>query len=97
MLEGLSKSFENRNRLVIMTMLLNKEKLTFNELKQELGATDGNLANHLYALEKQQLVSSDKKFIEKKSTTSYGVTYKGKLAFKIHLSALQKILQKNVV
>jgi len=52
---GFHKAFENRTRLGIMSVLSVNEKLDFNALKAYLKATDGNLASHLKALEKEVL------------------------------------------
>ncbi|MCB0595861.1 MAG: transcriptional regulator, partial [Phaeodactylibacter sp.] len=49
----LNKIFDNRLRLGIMSILLVDDEADFNRLKEILAATDGNLASHLRALEKE--------------------------------------------
>ena len=53
-LNGLHKAFESRIRLGIMSVLVLNDALDFNSLKEYLEVTDGNLASHLKALEKEE-------------------------------------------
>lgn len=78
-----------------MSVLMVNEKADFKELKELLGATDGNLASHAKALEKEAYIAVQKSFIGRKPNTSYRVTTKGKTAFKKHIDALEKLLGKN--
>ena len=91
-LKHLDKAFENKVRLGIMSIRVVEEKVIFNELKQSLAVTDGNLASHLKALEKVGYISVLKTFIGRKPNTSYSVSKIGQTAFNKHLSALEKIL-----
>jgi DNA-binding MarR family transcriptional regulator len=92
-LKQINKAFDNKIRLAIMSVLMHKKNLTFNELKEVLGTTDGNLSSNATVLEDKEYIVVQKKFVKKKSNTSYNVTDKGKEAFKIHLEALSKIIQ----
>ena len=49
----LNKAFDNRIRLGIMSVLVVNEWVEFNTLKELLELTDGNLASHISALEKE--------------------------------------------
>ncbi|MBS2097039.1 winged helix-turn-helix domain-containing protein [Carboxylicivirga linearis] len=89
---GLNKNFENRVRLGIMSALMVNDVLDFNALKELLGVTDGNLASHLKALEKHELILVSKRFIGRKPNTTYEATEYGRLAFKKHLTALEQLL-----
>ncbi|BDD08638.1 transcriptional regulator [Fulvitalea axinellae] len=89
----LDKAFENRLRLGIMSVLMVTESADFNHLKESLGATDGNLASHLKALEKTGYVSMEKRFVGRKPNTSYSATEQGREAFKKHLSALEALIK----
>jgi hypothetical protein len=66
----------------------------FTVLKELLGATDGNLASHIKALEKAEFITIEKQFIGKKPNTKYGASTLGKLEFKKHLSALEKLIKQ---
>lgn len=89
----LNKAFESRVRLGIMSVLMVNQELDFKALKQLLDVSDGNLASHITALEKQEFIVVHKQFIGKKPNTSYQATPLGKQAFKEHLKALEKIIQ----
>lgn len=92
---GLNKEFDNRVRLGIMSVLMVNEWVDFNTLKTLLNLTDGNLASHIAALEKTGYIEVKKEFIGKKPRTTYNVTKTGKVAFRSHLDALEKLLRGN--
>lgn len=92
---GLNKVFESRVRLGIMSMLMVNDWLEFNELKEKLQLTDGNLASHASALEKAAYVEVRKEFRGKKPVTSFSATVLGRKAFEQHLYALEKLI-KNI-
>jgi DNA-binding HxlR family transcriptional regulator len=92
-LTQLNKSFENRVRLGVMSILMVNEWVDFNTLKEMLQATDGNLASHLKALETNKLITVRKQFIGRKPRTTYKATEKGGKSFRQHLEALENILK----
>ena len=93
-LEEFDKAFENRIRLQIMSVLSVNSNYDFNSLKDLLQVTDGNLASHLKALEKEDYISIFKSFIGRKPNTQYAATEKGKNAFKKHLQALENLIRQ---
>lgn len=92
-IENINKAFENRVRLGIMSALMVNDFLDFNTLKDILGVTDGNLASHLKALEKNDYVVFRKEFLGRKPNTKYAVTELGRHAFKVHIKALEDLLK----
>ena len=52
----LNKIFDSRVRLGIMSALLVNEEVNFNDLKELIQVTDGNLASHIKALEKENFI-----------------------------------------
>ena len=92
-ISDLNKAFDSRIRLGIMSILLVNDHVEFNELKERLELTDGNLASHITALEKLKYIEVTKKFIGKKPNTSYRATATGKKAFNQHLNALEHIIK----
>jgi DNA-binding MarR family transcriptional regulator len=92
LITDLNKAFDNKVRLGIMSVLLTKDETDFNQLKSLLEVTDGNLASHIKALEKEDYVEVRKQFIGKKPNTTYLVTKGGKLAFKKHINALEALI-----
>lgn len=93
-LEQFDKAFENRIRLQIMSVLLANEHYDFNSLKDLLELTDGNLASHIKALEKEEYVKVTKTFIGKKPNTQYSISEKGRKAFVRHLEALENLIKQ---
>lgn len=76
-----------------MSALAVNDTLDFNSLKDYLNVTDGNLASHLKALEKEKFIDVEKSFVGRKPNTKYFITKEGKKAFDDHLKALEKIIQ----
>ena len=93
LIHTLNKAFDHRVRLGVMAVLLANESVSFNDLKEVLDLTDGNLASHVAALEKAEYVLVSKQFIGKKPNTTYTATAAGKAAFQQHLAALEKLLR----
>jgi len=89
---NLQKVFESRIRLGIMSALMVNDTVDFNTLKDLLGLTDGNLASHLKALEQQEIIVVSKQFIGRKPSTTYKATTHGKELFRLHLAALEELL-----
>ncbi len=90
----LNKEFESRVRLGIMSVLMVNDWVDFNEMKQLLNITDGNLASHSSALEKNTYIEIKKEFVGKRPRTSYRVTQIGREAFQKHIDALEAMLGK---
>lgn len=91
-LNKLDKAFESKIRLGIMSVLMVNTSIDFNALKELLSATDGNLASHLKALEKQQYITYEKQFLDRKPNTRYSATKKGREAFSRHIQAIEQLL-----
>lgn len=92
-IEDLHKAFESRVRLGIMSVLAVNDKLDFNLLKEYLDVTDGNLASHIKALEREGFIGVEKSFVDRKPNTKYYMTKEGKQAFDDHLKVLEKIIK----
>ncbi len=95
-INGLDKLLESRVRLGVMSLLSVNESLDFNTLKEMMSLTDGNLASHINALEKEKYIKVKKGFIGKKTKTNYSLTEKGKKAFEEHLTALERLIKKSL-
>jgi DNA-binding MarR family transcriptional regulator len=92
--ENLDRILEHRVRLQIMSVLMTNEVFDFNTLKEMLDVTDGNLASHIKALEKEKYVSVSKSFVDRKPNTRYKVTERGRTAFKKHVDALEAVVKQ---
>lgn len=78
-----------------MSALAVNDKLDFNALKEYLDVTDGNLASHLKALEKEEFISVEKSFVGRKPNTKYFITKGGKTAFENHLKVLESLVKSH--
>jgi DNA-binding MarR family transcriptional regulator len=92
-IEKLNKVFESRIRLGVMSILMVNEDVNFNDLKELLGVTDGNLASHLSVLEEHKFIKVEKGFIGRKTNTLYSITKTGEKEFKNHLAELEKMIR----
>ena len=91
-INNINKAFDHRVRLGIMSILVVNEYADFKMLKELLGATDGNIASHTKALEKENYITVEKSFINRKPNTRYLVTKSGREAFSKHIEALEKLI-----
>ena|ERR1700733_1408976 len=82
-----------RLRLGIMAYLAqNTEVAEFNELKEILEATQGNLSVHIRKLEDAGYVSIEKSFLSRKPVTRVRLTTKGRKAFVSYLDAIGRLV-----
>ncbi|KYG83584.1 transcriptional regulator [Roseivirga echinicomitans] len=77
-----------------MSALIAGEEMDFNRLKEILEVTDGNLASHLKALEKEEYIEVQKSFVGRKPNTKYVATKAGKVAFMVHIDALEALIKE---
>ncbi|MEQ1553455.1 MAG: transcriptional regulator [Ferruginibacter sp.] len=92
-INNLNKLFDSRVRLGIMSILMVNDNVNFNDLKELLEITDGNLASHLKALEENNIIKVEKGFIGRKTNTTYIITKSGEKEFKLHIAALEKMIK----
>ena len=76
-----------------MSVLVANDNYDFNSLKELLEVTDGNLASHLKALEKDEYITVIKSFLGRKPNTKYKASLNGIAAFKKHLQALENLIK----
>lgn len=96
MMDGPDEIIHQSMRLRIcatLNALSTGELLEFNTLKSLLGATDGNLATHLGALEKANYIAIQKDFLGKKPRTRITLTRPGRKAFERHVAYLKDLLE----
>ena len=92
--ESLDRILEHRVRLQIMSVLIANESYDFNSLKEIVNITDGSMASHIKALEKERYISVTKSFVDRKPNTRYKITERGRTVFKRHLDALEDLIRK---
>ncbi|HTS43901.1 MAG TPA: transcriptional regulator [Puia sp.] len=91
---NLNKIFDSRIRMGVMSVLLVNDEINFNDLKQLLELTDGNLASHLTNLEENGYIKVHKGFIGRKTNTTYSITKAGQKAFQEHIQALETMIRQ---
>ncbi len=64
-------------------------------LRQEMDLTDGNLAAHLSTLEKAEYIEAKRQYEDRRPTTTYFITEKGREAFQWFLIGLAKRLSES--
>ncbi len=89
-LEGL---IHERLRLGIVSALAGAPSLTFVELKEILGATDGNLSVHARRLEEAGYVSCVKGFDGRVPRTEFRLTEDGRRALRRYLDHLEALIE----
>ena len=75
-----------------MSALLPVEALGFTQLRELVGATDGNLATHARKLEEAGYIAATKQFVGRKPLTTYCLTDEGRSAFVRYIDALEALL-----
>ena len=83
----------DRIRLGIMSALSVNQKMSFAELKELLGTTDGNLSKHARKLEEAGYLICRKGFTDRVPRTHYSLTAKGKRAFSSHLEHMEALIK----
>ena len=77
-----------RIRLGVVAYLSAVESALFGELRDKVGATDGNLSAHLRKLEDAGYVKADKSFVNSKPQTRLSLTQEGRKAWVIWLDRM---------
>jgi DNA-binding MarR family transcriptional regulator len=93
MAPALDKVIHERIRLGIVSALAVNERLTFNELKQLLQTSDGNVSVHARKLEDAGYVACSKSFDGRVPKTEYKLTAAGRKALERYLSHMEALIQ----
>jgi DNA-binding MarR family transcriptional regulator len=93
--ERLDGVIHERSRLRIMTLLAANESLSFKELKEHTGMTDGNLSVHMRTLEESGYVTVRKSFVNRKPRTEYALSPEGREAFTAYIETLAEIVKQS--
>jgi DNA-binding transcriptional ArsR family regulator len=94
LVDELDPLLHERGRLAIVSVLAAAESLTFTELRDTLGMTDGNLSVHLQKLEEKGYVAIDKQFVGRRPQTTCRLTRDGHKAFTRYLDHLEAIVRQ---
>jgi len=88
----LDRLIHERVRLGIVSALAVNGSLTFTDLKDLLGATDGNLSAHARRLEDAGYVTCDKSFEGRMPKTEYALTEVGRRELQRYLDHMEAII-----
>ncbi len=83
-----------RVRLGIVSALAVEESLTFNELKERLETSDGNLSVHARRLEEAGYVEIRKSFVGRIPRTDYRLTETGRQALQRYLDHMEALIER---
>ena len=90
---GLDRLIHERMRLGIVSALAINPSLTFNELKELLRATDGNLSVHARKLEDAGYLGCAKSFDGRMPKTEYRLTAAGRRALEKYLNHMEALIR----
>lgn len=91
---NLDRVIHEKARLAIVSALSATPSLTFTDLRNLLGMTDGNLTSHLRILQEARVVSLTKSSGETRPQTTCALTDSGRSAFTEYLGHLEQIVSQ---
>ncbi len=91
--QDLDRLIHERLRLGIVSALAVNDSLTFNELKNLLRTTDGNLSVHARKLEDASYIACTKSFNGRTPRTEYRLTASGRRALERYLAHMEALIQ----
>ena len=89
----LDRLIHERVRLAIVSALAVNPSLSFNELKELVGATDGNLSVHARKLEEAGYLACTKTFQGRVPHTVYALTARGRRALEGYLDHMEGLIR----
>lgn len=93
--EALERVFHEPSRMAILSVLCtSRNGMSFPELRDRSGLTDGNLNRHIKTLEGEAVVRCTKSFVNDKPRTTVILTSSGMKRFQAYLDALAAVLKQ---
>ena len=77
-----------------MSLLAASTQVSFTEMRDTLGHTDGNLLAHLRTLHEAGYISVTKTFQNRRRLSTYSLTVKGRKAFEAYINVLAEIVEQ---
>ncbi len=90
---SLDPVIHERVRLGIISALAVNDELSFNDLKQLLEITDGNLSVHARKLEEAGYVRCTKSFVGRQPRTEFKLTSSGRRALENYLEQMESVIR----
>jgi DNA-binding MarR family transcriptional regulator len=91
----LDRVIHEKGRMAIMSLLAANTELSFTEMKQTLGMTDGNLSVHLRTLQEAGYIAISKTFQDRRPLTTCSLTAAGRKAFAGYIDLLEQIVRES--
>src|ERR1700726_3114558 len=90
---NLDRLIHERTRLAIISALAVNASLTFSELKELLGASDGNLSVHARKLEDAGYIACTKSFSGRMPRTEFRLTPAGRRTLEKYLNHMEALIR----
>ena len=90
----LDRVIHEKGRLAIMSLLAASPQLSFTEMRDTLGMTDGNVTAHVRTLQESGYLAVTKVFKKGRPSTNYALTPQGREAFTTYINLLEQIVQQ---
>jgi DNA-binding MarR family transcriptional regulator len=90
----LDRVIHEKGRLAILSALAATPELSFTELREMLGMTDGNLATHVRILQEEGFISVAKSYEKNRPLTTCALTTTGRKAFASYIDLLGQIVEQ---
>jgi DNA-binding MarR family transcriptional regulator len=91
----LDRLIHEKGRLAIMSALAATPELSFTELREMLGMTDGNLSTHVRILQEEGFISVAKSYEKNRPLTTCALTAAGRKAFASYIDLLEQIVRQS--
>jgi DNA-binding MarR family transcriptional regulator len=91
---NLDRLIHERMRLGIVSALAANDSLTFNDLKNLMNTTDGNLSVHARKLEDGGYIACTKSFEGRLPKTEYKITTSGRRALENYLNHMETLIHQ---
>ena len=91
---SLERLIHERLRLGIVSALAGNASLTFNDLKQLLHTTDGNLSVHARKLEEAGYITCEKYFEGRQPRTEYKLSVSGRQALENYIGHMEALIHQ---
>ena len=92
-MEDFDRLIHERTRLAIVSALAVNDRLTFNEMKEILQTSDGNVSVHARKLEEANYINTKKSFQGRMPRTEYSLTAAGRRALERYLSHMEALIK----
>lgn len=89
----LDRLIHEKTRLAIVSALAVNQTLTFNELKEILKTSDGNVSVHARKLEEASYINCRKAFVGRMPRTEYSLTAAGRRALERYLNHMEALIR----